>query len=187
MVPALSQQIGMQAQSSMQQWHYVMQCFWDDTMVNWSDPGLISLDVNPLGVWEGWRGGAWGGDSTSWVRPATPKMWPQVIDWIILCQRYLSLRHYLAQPPEKISISPPPKRLAPGEKQELRGSLADAALAPGHFSPSSLWFVVLHTLGSVNPCAQKAISASNSLIKPPYIVQLSVIYHNPVRNVTVPA
>lgn len=89
--------------------------------MNWSDPGLISLCLNPLRCRGGWVGGAWGGGSTSWVRPATLKMWLQVIDWIILCRRYLSLRHYLAQPPEEISISPPPKRLATGESRSFGG------------------------------------------------------------------
>lgn len=120
-MPALNQQIGMQTQSFTQPWHYVMQCFRDDTIVNWSDPGLIFLCLNPLRCGGGWVGGAWGGGSTSWVRQATLKMWLQVIDWIIFCRRYLSLRHYLAQPPEEISISPPPKRLATGESRSFGG------------------------------------------------------------------
>lgn len=120
MVPALNQQIGMQTQSFTQQWHYVMQCFRDKAMRNWSDPDLVSPRLNPLRCRK--VGVAQGGASTPWARPTSLKTGLQVIDWIIRRRRYLSPGHYLAPTSgKKISISPPPERLATGESRSSGG------------------------------------------------------------------
>lgn len=186
MVPALNQQIGMQTHSFTQQWHYVMQCFRDDTIVNWSDPGLISLCLNPLRC--GGVGGRGMGRGFHFLSQTSDAQDVTTGDWLNNPLPPLSQPWSLPRPTsgENLHISSSLK-IGYRWKQELRGSSADAALAPSHLSLSSLWFVVLHTHGSLNSCTQRAISACNSLIKPLYIVQQALIYHNPVRNVTMPA
>lgn len=96
-------------------------------------------------------------------------MWLQVIDWIILCRCYRSLRHYLGQPPGEISISPPPKRLATGETgfRGHRQTLCSLLLIfPIHYF-DLLFFT--HTVEWMNLCTQKE--------KTLYNVQQSLIYH----------